>query len=134
MRFITKYEGEEAETVKGRICNTLKKCSLGITAIGASAIPLEEALASYNGYKIAKSTLSADKVSKIAKMNGKAWLTYAAIAAGSILTTWITGKVADKIRERNRSIDEARALKNTPNNEENTKETISKDKDLQLCA
>lgn len=97
--FIPRAEGEEAKTFKGKVQNFLKDNCVAITAVGALATPIEEGIASIRGAKIAKKVLSKDIVKQINKMNAKAFLSYAAIAAGTMLTTHLISKFSDKYRE-----------------------------------
>ena len=88
-------EGEEAETFWGKTKNFLKDSSVGITAVGALATPLEEGIASIRGASIAKKILPKDQLKMLNKMHTKALLSYLAVAAGTILTTYIIKKLTD---------------------------------------
>ena len=93
---LPRYEGEEAETIKGKVCNFLRDNCAQITGLGAIATPLEEGMASLNGRKIAKNTLTKQQFKTINKLNAKAWLTYVTVAAGLVLTTALVSKFNDK--------------------------------------
>ena len=93
--FIPRAEGEEAETFWGKTKNFLKDSSVGITAVGALATPLEEGIASIRGASIAKKILPKDQLKMVNKMNTKGFLSYLAVAAGTILTTYIIKKLTD---------------------------------------
>ena len=93
--FIPRAEGEDAKTTWGKTKNFLKDSSVGITAIGALATPLEEGIASIRGASIAKKILPKDQLKTVNKMNTKGFLSYLAVAAGTILTTYIIKKLTD---------------------------------------
>lgn len=92
---IPRAEGEEADTFWGKTKNFLKDSSVGIAAVGALATPLEEGIASIRGASIAKKILPKDQLKMLNKMNGKAFLAYLGVAAGTILTTHIIKRLTD---------------------------------------
>ena len=94
--FIPEAEGKEANTLWGKTKNFFRECSVGITAVGALATPLEECIASIKGAKIARKILPKDQVKALNKMNSKAFLSYLAVAAGTILTTYLIKKITEK--------------------------------------
>jgi hypothetical protein len=111
--FIPRAEGEEADTFWGKTKNFLKDSSVGITAVGALATPLEEGIASIRGASIAKKILPKDQLKMLNKMHGKAFLSYLAVAAGTILTTYIIKKLNDTNKsEQTQNSGETNMLKN----------------------
>lgn len=99
LAFIPRATGEDADTFWGKTKNFLKDSSVGVTAIGALATPLEECIASIKGAKLAKTILPKEQLKMLNKMNGKALLSYLGVAVGSILTTYIVKKLTDKSSE-----------------------------------
>lgn len=93
---LPQYEGEEAETIEGKACNFLRDNCVLTTGLGAIAVPLEEGMASLNGMKIAKKSLTKPQFRAVNKLNVKAWLSYATIATGLMLTSALISKFNDK--------------------------------------
>ena len=91
---------EKGDTFWGKTKNILKDSCVGITALGAMAVPLEEGVASIRGAKIAKQVLSKEQLKAVNKINLKAFCTYGSIAGGAILATYLASKITDKIVER----------------------------------
>jgi hypothetical protein len=92
-----KVEGEQTKGTVDKATTFIKNHATGLAALGTVPLLAEEGLASIKGAKLAKGIISPENYKVLNKLHGKAWLTYAAIAGGTILATYVAGKVRDAI-------------------------------------
>jgi hypothetical protein len=92
-----KVEGEQTKGTVDKATTFIKNHATGLAALGTVPLLAEEGLASIKGAKLAKEIISPENYKLLNKLNGKAWLTYATFAGGTILATYVAGKVRDAI-------------------------------------
>lgn len=92
-----KAQGEEPKGWFDKTTTFIKNNCGKLAFLGFAPTLIEEGMASFKGAKLAKGLLSPDKLKLMNKFNGKAWLTYAAMAVGAGLGTTVVAKVRDAI-------------------------------------
>lgn len=93
-----KVEGEEPKNAFDKATTFVKNNCAKITLLSYAPLLFDEALASIKGYNLAQATgLAKDKLKQLAKLQGKAFSTYAMLAMGATLGVKIASLVRDKI-------------------------------------
>jgi hypothetical protein len=92
-----KVEGEQTKGTVDKATTFVKNHATGLAALGFAPLLAEEGLASIKGAKLAKEILSPENYKILNKLHGKAWLTYGALAGGTVLATAVASKVRDAI-------------------------------------
>lgn len=94
-----KVEGEKPQGAWDKATTFVKNNCGKLAFLGMTPMLLEEGLASIKGAKLAKSLLSPEQFKALNKLYGKAWLSYAGIAVGLGVATFVSSKIRDKIAE-----------------------------------
>lgn len=94
-----KVEGEKPQGAWDKATTFVKNNCGKLAFLGMTPALLEEGLASIKGAKLAKGLLSPEQFKALNKLNGKAWLTYLGLAAGTGLAAFVSSKIRDTIAE-----------------------------------
>ncbi len=83
----------ESDSLIGKSFDFVKDNCVGLSAVAAAPVVIEEGLASFRGAKLAKKYLTPEKLKAINVLNYKAWLTYAISGASTIAATYVIDKI-----------------------------------------
>ncbi len=104
-----KVKGEKPKNFIDKATTFVKDHCGAIAFAGFIPTVIEEGMASYKGYRLAQKVLDPSKLKSLAVFNGKAWLTYAAMAIGTGLAAHLGSKIKDAIAKPKEITSDAKA-------------------------